>query len=84
MKKSALTVHEKAVTRIQSQADKALGTFRKTELDIIEANAELHSVVTAIDIEMDKLAALRIKTQKQISVNDAVLKNISALLGKGN
>jgi hypothetical protein len=84
MKRTALTVHEKAVNRVQRQADRALDKFRKTELDVQEANADLHDVVTAIDIEMDKLAALRIKTQKQISANDAVLTNIGALLGKGN
>jgi hypothetical protein len=84
MKKSALTVHEKALTKIQGQADKALEKFRKTELDIIEANNELHGVVTAIDIEMDKLAALRIKTQQQIKTNDTVLSSLAPLLGKGN
>jgi hypothetical protein len=84
MKKSALTVHEKAVTKIQKQADKSLEKFRKTELDIIEANNELHGVVTAIDIEMDKLAALRIKTQQQIKANDTVLSSLAPLLGKGN
>jgi hypothetical protein len=84
MKKSALSVHEKAVTRVQKQADRALDKFRKTELDVQEANEELHGVVRAIDAEMDKLAALRIKTQKQIGTNDGVLKNIGSLLGKEN
>jgi hypothetical protein len=82
--KTALTVHEKAVGRIQRQADRTLDKFRKTELDLIEANQELKGVVTAIDAEMDKLAALRIKTQKQIANNDKVLTNIGSLLGKGN
>jgi hypothetical protein len=84
MKKSALTVHEKAVAKIQAQADKTLSKFRKTELDIQEANADLHGVVDAIDIEMDKLAALRIKTQQQIKTNDTVLSSLAPLLGKGN
>lgn len=84
MKKTALTIHEKAVQRVQRQSDKALDTFRKTETDLMEANSDLLGVVTAIDIEMDKLSALRIKTQKQLQANEVALKNISALLGKGN
>lgn len=84
MKKTALTVHEKAVSRVQKQADRHIDKFRGMELDIQEANSDLHDVVKAIDVEMDKLAALRIATQKMITANDAVLTNIGALLGKGN
>jgi uncharacterized protein YoxC len=83
MKKTVLTVHEKAVQRIQRQADQHVSKFRQMELDVQEANGDLNEVVTAIDAEMDKLAALRIKTQKQIKANDTLLQTISGITGKG-
>lgn len=84
MKKTALTVHEQAVSRLTKQSNSAVSTFRKVEQDLMEANAELHNVVTAIDVEMDKLASLRIKTVKRITVNETAISNLAPILGKGN
>jgi hypothetical protein len=81
MKKVKPSIHEKELSRVKKQANRHLDKFRNMELDLQEAVFDLHGVVVSIDEEMDKLAALRIKVQKQISGHEEVLKNIGNFTG---
>jgi peptidoglycan hydrolase CwlO-like protein len=81
MAKIKPTIHEKTVKRVKQQTDAHLSKFTKMENDIREAVSDLEDVVVSIDAEMDKLAALRIDVQKQISSHEESLKHIVGFLG---
>lgn len=75
------TAHEKQLNRIKRQANVHLSRFSKMELDLQEAVSDLLGVVDSIDLEMDKLGALRINVQKQIKGHQEALKHVGNFTG---
>lgn len=80
--KHASHLHEKTISKLNEKADKSLEVFKKTEQNLMEANAGLHETVAAIDYEMDQLAHIRIQAISQLKTNENVLTNIKGILGK--
>lgn len=81
MKKAKPTVHEKTFKRAKQRANQHLDKFIKMENDVRETVSELEGVITSIDAEMDKLAALRIQVLGQIKGHEEAIKHISNFLG---